>query len=330
MSIERIDGNSGDQGPMSPWGLAAASNNDGEQQPDEIEAHEDVQGGNEMQGEQRTPAPMTFDDLRRTVTAMNDVYREYNNKKGDTKPGTQRQREEILADEAEQIRQARDEFDERCRGIREATSVRLQQIKESTEDARAHARALALVQEESSKLMNEAMAPLVAADKASDETLRQFISDFDEQRERGKLTPDDIQLSYFVIAIAKRNSQQRKDILRINADLECEEVTPWVAELSEASPVVYATNNCKALSGSRQRAALQFPPGILEQDKGMIEGYIRGTLGPYVRGGIISPRYRVRVDEGSYYGKVYIREVRVESDCGGFSFSEDAADHLDS
>ena len=59
MSIERTDGNSGDQGPMSPWGLAAASNNYSEQQPDGVEAHEDIQGGNEMQGEQRTPAPMS-------------------------------------------------------------------------------------------------------------------------------------------------------------------------------------------------------------------------------------------------------------------------------
>lgn len=331
MGKERVGGDNGDQGPMSPWeGSAAASTNDGEQQPDEIEAHEDVQGGDEAQREQEVAAPMTFDDLRRTVTAMNDVYREYNDKKRNTKPDTQREREEILAHRAERLIQARKEFDERCRIITEAASARLKQIEESTEDARAYAQKLALIKEDSSKLMGEVMAPLIAADKASDETLRQFISDFDEQRERGKLTPYDIQLSDFVIAIAKRNSQQRKDILRINADLECEEATPWAAKLSEASPVAYATNDREALSGSRRRAALQFPPGILEQDKGMIEGYIRGTLGPYVRGGIISPRYRVRVDEGSYYDGVYIREVRIESDCGGFSFSEDATDHLDS
>lgn len=331
MSIDRIDGNSGDQGPMDLWErLAVASTNDGEQQPDEIEAHEDVQGGNEMQGEQRTPAPMTFDDLRRTVTAMNDVYREYTNKKGDTKPGTQRQREEILADEAEQIRQARDEFDERCRGIREAASARLKQIEESTEDARAYAQKLALIKEDSSKLMGEVMAPLVAADEASDETLRQFISDFDERQERGELTPDDIQLSDFVIAIAKRNSQQRKDILRINADLECEEATPWVAELSEASPVAYVTNDCEALSGSRQRAALQLPPVVLELGERAIEGYIRRMLEPYAREGIISSRYRVHVDEGSYYDEVHIREVRIESNCGGFVLSEDTTNQVDS
>ena|GEM_PF-4816403 len=43
MSIDRIDGNSGDQGPMSPWGLAAASTNDGEQQPSGVEGYSDVQ-----------------------------------------------------------------------------------------------------------------------------------------------------------------------------------------------------------------------------------------------------------------------------------------------
>lgn len=331
MGKERVGENNGCQGPMNSWeGLAAASTNDGEQQSDEIEAHEDVQGGNEMQGEQRTPAPMTFDDLRRTVTAMNDVYWEYNDEKRNTKPGTQREREEILADEAEQIRQARDGFDERCRRIREATSVRLQQIEESTEDARAYAQKLALIKEDSSKLMGEVMAPLVAADKASDATLRQFISDFDEQQERGELTPDDIQLSDFVIAIAKRNSWQRKDVLRISANLECEKAAPWEAKLSEASPVAYVTNDCEALSGSRQCAALQLPPVVLELGEGAIEGYIRRMLEPYAREGIISSRYRVYVDEGSYYDGVHIREVRIESNCGGFVLSEDTTNRLDS
>lgn len=178
--------------------------------------------------------------------------------------------------------------------------------------------------------MGEVMAPLIAADKASDETLRQFISDFDERQERGELTPDDIQLSDFVIAIAKRNSQQRKDILRINADLEREEATPWVAKLSEASPVAYVTNDREALSGSRRRAALQLPPVVLELGERAIEGYIRRMLEPYAREGIISSRYRVHVDEESYYDGVHIREVRIESNCGGFVLSEDTANQIDS
>lgn len=331
MGKERVGGNNGGQGPMSPWeGLAAASTNDGEQQSDEIEAHEDVQGADEAQREQEVAAPMTFDDLHRTVTAMNDVYREYNDEKRNTKPDTQRRREEILAHRAERIRQARKEFDKRCRIITEAASARLKQIEESTEDARAYAQKLALIKEDSSKLMGEVMAPLVAADEASDETLRQFISDFDERQERGELTPDDIQLSDFVIAIAKRNSQQRKDILRINADLECEEATPWVAELSEASPVAYVTNDCEALSGSRQRAALQLPPVVLELGERAIEGYIRRMLEPYAREGIISSRYRVHVDEESYYDGVHIREVRIESNCGGFVLSEGTTNQPDS
>lgn len=333
MGKERVGGDSSNQGQglTGPWeGLAAASNNYVEQQPDGAEVHEDAQGGDEAQREQEVAAPMTFDDLCRTVTAMNDVYWEYNDEKRNTKPDTQRQREEILTHRAERIRQARKEFDERCRIIREAASARLKQIEESTEAARAYAQKLALIKEDSSKLMGEVMAPLVAADKASDETLRQFISDFDEQQERGKLTPDDIQLSDFVIAIAKRNSWQRKDVLRISANLECEKVAPWEAKLSEASPVVYVTNDCEALSGSRQCAALQLPPVVLELGEGAIEGYIRRMLEPYAREGIISSRYRVYVDEGSYYDGVHIREVRIESNCGGFVLSEDTTNRLDS
>ena len=332
MGKERVGGSNGNQGSMDSWkGLAAASNNDGEQQPDGTEVHEDVQGGDEVQREQEVAAPMTFDDLCRTVTAMNDVYREYNNKKGNTKPGTQRQREEILADQAERIEQAQREFDERRRIIRKATSARLQQIEESTEAVQAHAQKLALIKEDSSKLMGEAMAPLVAADEASDETLRQFISDFDKQQKQGELTPDDIQLSYFVMAIAKRNSRHRKDVLQTNADLECEEVTPLDAELGEASPGVYLTNNCEALSGERQYPVLQPPLDVLERRSGnMIEGYVRGILQKYVDKGVISRQYSVYINKGEYHDGVHIWEVHIESDSGGFVLSEDTTNRLDS
>ena len=220
MSIDRIDGNSGDQGSMSPWErLAAASNNDGEQQPGGVEVNGDMQDGDEAQGEQGVATPMTLEEFRRTYATIDNVYNEYSDKTHETKRGDQRQRAEVLANQERQIKEARKEFDRRCREIREAASVQMQQIQESTKVSQT----LAVIKEESSKCMNEAIAPLVAADKASDETLRQFISDFDERQERGKLTLDDIQLSYFVMAIAERESQRRKDILRINADLECEE-----------------------------------------------------------------------------------------------------------
>ena len=331
MGKERVGGSNGNQGSMDSWeGLAAVSNNYSEQQPDGAEVHEDAQGGDKAQREQEVAAPMTFDDLCRTVAAMNDVYWEYNDEKRNTKPDTQRQREEILADRAERIEQARKQFDERCRIIREAASARLQQIEESTEAARAYAQKLALIKEDSLKLMGEVMAPLIAADKASDETLRQFISDFDERQERGELTPDDVEVSDFVVAIAKRNSWQRKNVLRTSADLESKEAAPWEVKVGEESPVAYATNDCEALSGSRQRAALQFPPVVLELGKGAIEGYIRRMLEPYAREGIISSRYRVHVDEESYYDGVHIREVRIESNCGGFVLSEGTTNQPDS
>lgn len=330
MGKERVGGSYGDQGLTNSWEeLTAVSTNDGEQQPSGVEVNGDMQDGDETQGEQGVATPMTFDDLRQIVTAMNNVYRQYSDTKRNAKPDTQRQREEILADRAERIEQARKQFDERCRIIREAASARLQQIEESTEAARAYAQKLALIKEDSLKLMGEVMAPLIAADKASDETLRQFIHDFDERQERGELTPDDVELSDFVVAIAERNSWQRKNVLRTSADLESKEAAPWEAKVVEKPPVVYVTNDREALSGSRQRAALQLPLDILERNEYVIEGYIRGILEPYAREGIISSPYGVHVDNGSYYDGVHIRGVRIESSCGGFALSEDTANQVD-
>ncbi len=328
MSIDRIDGNNGDQGPMDLWGrLAAVSNNYGEQQPSGAEVNGDMQGGDETQGEQGVAAPMTLEEFCRIYTTIDNVYNEYSDKTHETKRGDQRQRAEVLANQERQIKEARKEFDRRCREIREAASVQMQQIQESTKVAQT----LAVIKEESSKRMNEAIAPLVAADKASDETLRQFIHDFDEQRERGELTPDDVELSYFVMAIAKRNSRHRKDVLQTNADLECEEVTPLDAELGEASPGVYLTNNCEALSGERQYPVLQPPLDVLERRSGnMIEGYVRGILQKYVDKGIISRQYGVYINKEEYHDGVHIWEVRIESNCGGFVLSEDTTNQVDS
>ena len=327
MSKERTSGNNGDQGPMSPWGLAAASTNDGEQQPSGVEVNGDMQGGDETQREQEVATPMTFEEFHQTYTTIDNVYNEYSDKTHETKRGDQRQRAEVLANQERQIKEARKEFDRRCREIREAASVQMQQIQESTKVSQT----LAVIKEESSKCMNEAIAPLVAADKASDETLRQFVRDFNEQRERGKLTLDDIELSYFVMAIAKRNSRHRKDVLQTNADLECEEVTPLDAELGEASPGVYLTNNCEALSGERQYPVLQPPLDVLERrSENMIEGYVRGILQKYVDKGVISRQYSVYINKGEYHDGVHIWEVHIESDSGGFVLSEDTTDRLDS
>ena len=330
MGKERVGGDSSNQGQglTGPWeGLAAALTNDGEQQPGGAEVNRDMQDGDETQGEQGVATPMTLEEFRRTYATIDNVYNEYSDKTHETKRGDQQQRAEVLADQERQIKEARKEFDRRCREIREATSVQMQQIQESTEVSQT----LAVIKEESSKCMNEAIAPLVAADKASDETLRQFISDFDKQQKQGELTPDDIQLSYFVMAIAKRNSRHRKDVLQTNADLECEEVTPLDAELGEASPGVYLTNNCEALSGERQYPVLQPPLDVLERRSGnMIEGYVRGILQKYVDKGVISRQYSVYINKGEYHDGVHIWEVHIESDSGGFVLSEDTTNRLDS
>lgn len=153
---------------MNLWErLAAVSDNYSEQQSDEVEVRGDMQDGDETQGEQGVATPMTLEEFRRTYATIDNVYNEYSDKTHETKRGDQRQRAEVLANQERQIKEARKEFDRRCGEIREAASVQMQQIQESTKVAQT----LAVIKEESSKRMNEAIAPLVAADKISDETL---------------------------------------------------------------------------------------------------------------------------------------------------------------
>ena len=329
MGKERIGGDSSNQGQdlAASWErLAAVSNNYGEQQPSGAEVNGDMQGGDETQGEQGVATPMTFDDLRQIVTEIDNVYWEYNNKIHNNKSAAQREREEILADQAEQIKQAWRELDRRYDEIIEATSARLQQIEEPTEAARA----MDLVRKESLKRMDEAIAPLVAVHRASNDTLRQFIHDFNEQRKRGELTLDDVELSYFVMDIAESNFQQRRDVLLTIIDLEREEAAPWEAKVSESSPRACLVCSRESLPEKHQHPALKVPVEVWRGGEHAIGEYIRGILKPYVRGGIISPRYSVHVDEESYYDGVHIREIRIESDCGGFTFPENTTDRLDS
>jgi hypothetical protein len=328
MGKETAGESNGNQGPMNLWErLAAVSDNYSEQQSDEVEVRGDMQDGDETQGEQGVATPMTLEEFRRTYATIDNVYNEYSDKTHETKRGDQRQRAEVLANQERQIKEARKEFDRRCGEIREAASAQVRQIQESTKVAQT----LAVIKEESSKRMNEAIAPLVAADEISDERLRQFVRDFNGQLERGELTPNDVELSYFVMAIAKRNSRHRKDVLQTNADLECEEVTPLDAELGEASPGVYLTNNCEALSGERQYPVLQPPLDVLERRSGnMIEGYVRGILQKYVDKGIISRQYGVYINKEEYHDGVHIWEVHIESNCGGFILSEGTTNQIDS
>lgn len=124
MSIDRIGGNNGDQDPMNLWErLAATSNNYGEQQPSGAEVNGDMQDGDETQGEQGVAAPMTLEEFCRIYTTIDNVYYEYSNKTHETKRGDQRRCAEVLANQERQIKEARKEFDRRCREIREAASV---------------------------------------------------------------------------------------------------------------------------------------------------------------------------------------------------------------
>ena len=74
MSIDRIDGNSGDQGPMDLWErLAAVSNNYGEQRSSGAEGYSDAQDDET----QELSEPMTPRRLNAICDEITEVRNEY-------------------------------------------------------------------------------------------------------------------------------------------------------------------------------------------------------------------------------------------------------------
>lgn len=77
--------------------------------------------------------------------------------------------------------------------------------------------------------------------------------------------------------------------------------------------------------------AIQVPLGILQQNNdNAAVGYVAGMLGLYVHEGIISSQYGLRIKDEKAFNDTPVKGVYIESDCGGFTFPENATNRLDS
>lgn len=175
MSIERIDGNSGDQGPMSPWGLAAASNNYAEQQPSGAEGYSDVQD-DETQELGRPMTPRRLNAICDEITKVRNKY-------------------------LEEVARQRTENKAPTDGEGLHTKEALQIVQ-------------AAIEEKYSERMRKVVAPLVESDKLSDAIMYQFVGDLNMRRGQGRLSSYEISVSDLVVGIAEDNSRRRKEVLQ--------------------------------------------------------------------------------------------------------------------
>ena len=328
MGKETAGRSNGNQGPVNVWErLAAASNNYGEQQPDEVEVRGDMQDGDETQGEQGVATPMTLEEFdlvsSETVRIVDECDGELFTKLGADPDDLEKRYREMQARQAKRYRAIHIDFDEQLEALQ-------REVYESQQDAEHMQCNKDRIEQEYVGYMREAIIPLVESDELSDGMLERFSSDLDKQQERGELSSQEQRLLCFVRDIAERDSQRRKETLRIVESLMRDNPNPWEAQFNSNSPGVCLIHNRESLPEKHQYPALKVPVEVWRQGEHAIGGYIRGILEPYVCRGIISPQYSVHVNEGRDDDKVYIREVRIESDCGGFSFSEDVTGQPDS
>lgn len=293
MSIDRIDGNSGDQGPMSPWGrLAVASTNDGEQQPSGVEGYSDVQD-DETQELGRPMTPRRLNAICDEITKVRNEYLEE----------VARQRTENKA----------------------PTDGEGLHTKEALQTAQA------AIEEKYLERMRKVVAPLVESDKLSDAIMYQFIGDLNMRRGQAGLNSYEISVSDLVVAIAEDNSLRRKEVLRKVMDLEHDDSDIWVSKLDESLPKAYLVGSDVTLPEDAHCPAIQVPLGILQQNNdNAAVGYVAGMLGLYVHEGIISSQYGLRIKEEKGFNDIPVKGVYIESDCGGFTFPENTTDRLDS
>ena len=292
MSIDRIDGNSGDQGPMSPWGLAAASTNDGEQQPSGVEGYSDVQD-DETQELGRPMTPRRLNAICDEITKVRNEYLEE----------VARQRTENKA----------------------PTDGEGLHTKEVLQTAQA------VIKEKYLERMREVVAPLVESDKRSDAIMYQFIGDLNMRRGQGRLSSYEISVSDLVVGIAEDNSRCRKEVLQNVMDLEHGNPNIWVPKLDESLPKAYLVGSDVTLPEDAHRPVIQVPCGILQQNNdNAARGYVAGMLGLYVHEGIISSQYGLRIKDKKGFNSVPVKEIYIESDCGGFTFPEHIDDRINS
>lgn len=293
MSKERISGSNGNQGSMDSWeGLAAASTNDGEQQPSGVEGYSDVQDDET----QELGRPMTPRRLNAICDEITKVRNEY------------------LEEVARQRTENKAPTDGEGLHTKEALQI-----------------AQAAIDEKYLERMRKVVAPLVESDKLSDAIMYQFIGDLNMRRGQGRLSPYEIRVSDLVVGIAEDNSWRRKEVLRNVMDLKHDDSDIWGSNLDESLPKAYLVGSDVALPEDAHCPAIQVSCEILQQNNdGRVMGYVAGMLGVYTHGGIISSQYGLRIKDEKGFNDILVKGVYIESDCGGFTFPENTTDRLDS
>ena len=293
MGKERVGGSNGNQGPMNVWeGLAAASDNDGEQQPSGVEGYSDVQD-DETQELGRPMTPRRLNAIRDKIT---EVYNAY------------------LEEAARQRAENKAPIDGEGLHTKEVLQT-----------------AQAAIEEKYLERMRKVVAPLVKSDKLSDAIMYQFIGDLNMRRGQGRLSSYEISVSDLVVGIAEDNSRRRKEVLRNVMDLKHGNPDIWVPKLDESLLKAYLVDSDVTLPEDAHCPAIQIPWGILQQNNdNAARWYVAGMLGLYVHRGIISSQYGLRIKDKKGFNSVPVKEIYIESDCGGFTFPENIDDRINS
>lgn len=272
-------------------GVAAASNNYGEQQPSGVEGYSDVQDDET----QELGRPMTPRRLNAICDEITKVRNEY------------------LEEVARQRTENKAPTDGEGLHTKEALQI-----------------AQAAIDEKYLERMRKVVAPLVESDKLSDAIMYRFVGDLNMWRGQGRLSSYEISVSDLVVEIAEDNSRRRKEVLRNVMDLDGDP-NIWVPKLDGSLPKAYLVGSDVTLPEDAHRPVIQVPLGILQQNNDRAaRGYVAGMLGLYVHEGIISSQYGLRIRDEKAFNDIPVKGVYIESDCGGFTFPENTTDRLNS
>lgn len=290
---ERVGEDGGDQGSTILLDrLAAVSNNYGEQQPSGTEGYSDIQDDET----QELGRPMTPRRLNAICDEITKVRNEY----------------------LEEVTRQRAENKAPTDGEGPYTKEALQAVQDA-------------INEKYLERMRKVVAPLVESDKLSDAIMYRFIGDLNMRRGQGRLSSYKISVSDLVVGIAEDNSRRRKEVLRNVIDLEHGDPDIWVPKLDESLPKAYLVDSDVTLPEDTHCPAIQIPWGILQQNNDdETRGYVAGMLGVYTHGGIISSQYGLRIRDKKGFNSVPVKEIYIESDCGGFTFPENIDDRINS
>lgn len=191
--------------------------------------------------------------------------------------------------------------------------------------------AQAAIDEKYLERMRKVVAPLVESDKRSDAIMYQFIGDLNMRRGQGSLSFYEISVSDLVVGIAEDNSRHRKKVLQNVMDLKHDDSDIWGSNLDESLPKAYLVGSDVTLPKDARCPVIQVPWGILQQNNdNAARGYVAGMLGLYVHEGIISSQYGLRIKDKKGFNSVPVKEIYIESDCGGFTFPENIDDRINS